>query len=270
MQAFYLLFLKECENLGQMKGTQDDSEKPGEIIFASKTLGIYLRLARLRAGFSLRDLEKRSGVSDSEIFQVESGSQECRLASFVRICAALGIPCGHVLDNVVSSNFAPYFKKIMENPSIERLTGDGCEVVRKPLALILAMMASFAAHLVRCSRPSDRAKSTDYPSDQIKASFLQFASSLESEEAPLERLSILKALSDDPIAEMSRLALLDVKAIKSLLQMLVANNKKGDLGERFEHFSGQKLSIPMWTPFLPPEKWMESAYKIKPMVGSKK
>ena len=74
----------------------------------------------------------------------------------------------------------------------------------------------------------------------------------------MERLSILAALGDDPVAEMSRLGLFELNTIKWFFEIMVLGDKKGDMGERCE-------TVPSWLPFLPPEPFAESAYKIKPM-----
>src|SRR5713101_10199907 len=83
-----------------------------DLLFWNGALGMYLRNARLAHGLSLRELERQTGVSDSEIHKVETGNQECRLSSFIKLCSALGVPCGLVLDQVISSSFA-YFAKIV-------------------------------------------------------------------------------------------------------------------------------------------------------------
>jgi transcriptional regulator with XRE-family HTH domain len=254
-----------------MKGLQDNPRFAGSVTYTNQNLGAYLKIARQRIGFSLRRLERASGVSDSEIFQIEAGSQKCTLESFVRICSALGVPCGYVLDNVVKVEVDPYFTSMRSGPlwaQVEDVVRDLAKEVAdetfiKQVALNLSMMAAFAAHLIRCSRPSARAKEMGYPDDKIKAAFLRFTDWIESDPSPLERLSVLSALVLDPLQEMHRLRLLEEGTVKSFVDMINRGEKKGYLGARYEKLAGVELSKPLWTPFIPTETFERSLFKPK-------
>lgn len=57
------------------------------------TLGELIAVARECKGWSLRDLERQSGVSNALISQIETGDvKDSGFSVIIRLCDALGLP----------------------------------------------------------------------------------------------------------------------------------------------------------------------------------
>jgi len=69
---------------------------------------IYLRQARKERGLTLKDLEQLSGVSKSEISNIETGKVIPRLDVVCKIAKALGLPCTFELCDCDQENKSKY------------------------------------------------------------------------------------------------------------------------------------------------------------------
>lgn len=227
------------------------SEPKSDILYMRNLLGVHLRQARDGAGFSIRKLEEFSGVSNSEISRVENGSQECRLESFVRICAALGIPCGQILDQVVFGQPQLYEEKIAAQPAVVKLLDRLKEL--GPLYLAnMGIIASFAAHLIRCNRPADMARAVDYPDEGLRTVFLKFADLVELVRTPGDRLKLLELLRDNPLAVLMHYGLCDSEVVTRTLKALAEGNSVADSESRKTILAAAKVrsDLPVWLPFV--------------------
>lgn len=146
---------------------------------------------------TLRDLERASGVSNSEISKIESGSQDCRLESFVKISIALGIPFGRLLDDLVLPDFPGYSDRILTETLLLDVTAS-CVELRPAFALNMGMIAAWAAHLIQCGHPILRARRVVYYSEALYRSFESFARFLDALEDFAARREMLSELSVRP------------------------------------------------------------------------
>lgn len=228
-------------------------EEHSDLLFWNNALGMYLRDARMRAGLSLRELEKRSGVSDSEIHKIETGSQECRLSSFIKVCAAIGIPGGLVLDQVVSSSMA-YFHPIVEKDStLESFINAHWKVNsfgKRALTGQIACLCSVAAHLLRCADATRKAASFQYPDPHTERVFVDFGRTVDETSEGLERLSILAALEQSPLAELERHKILCLHLLNFVARR---SSKIAPRGKTVEEIAIRGEGVPMWWPLPAPE-----------------
>jgi transcriptional regulator with XRE-family HTH domain len=190
-----------------------------DLLFHSGALGDYLRDERRRHGLSLRSLEEQTGVSDSEIHHLETGNQECRLSSFIRICSALGVPPGLALDDVLISSYSFFEPKIENDRLFEELCRERWK--RKPdqlnaLSGQLARYCCTAAHLLRCADPVRRARSFRYPTEALHSAFTKFANFVSEMRSSLERANVLRALQQQPVAELEALGVLELSFLDDL------------------------------------------------------
>ena len=186
-----------------------------------RVLGVLLRQAREGVGVSLRELERRSAVSNSEISKLEMGSQDCRLESFVRISAALGIPSGRLLDAVLFVDFAAYQKQIGDHPAFQKLTARHADLVEL-LGANIAIIAAFAVQLVLCSRPADVASSVEYPTASLREAFLRFAQGLHDAEVGYDRSRLLRQFDEHPIETLAVFKLFEWTNLEELFGALLA------------------------------------------------
>jgi len=224
-----------------------------DLLFWDNALGMYLRDARIRAGLSLRELEKQSAVSDSEIHKIETGNQECRLSSFIKVCAALGLPGGLVLDQVVSSSMA-YFHPIVEkDPTLESFIKGHWKVNsfgKRALTDQIACICSVAAHLLRCSDPKRKAASFQYPDPHTEKAFIAFAHTVDETSEGLERLSILAALVRGPLAELGRHNILCLHLLSFVARR---SSKMAPSGKTIVEIAIRGEGVPLWWPLPAPE-----------------
>lgn len=213
-------------------------------------LGVLLRQAREGAGLSLRQLESRSGVSNSEISKLESGSQDCRLESFARISAALGIPSGRLLDAVLFVDFAAYAVRINAHPSFLKITSRQADL-RELLAANIAIIAAFAVQLVLSARPMDVAASVDYPGAPLRDSFHKFASQLENVMTGIDRQLLLRRFDEHPIETLAALKVFDWEALHHLIGFLISE-KSADATKRKAWLGkiGLPPDSPIWFPVI--------------------
>jgi transcriptional regulator with XRE-family HTH domain len=249
-------------------------DRESELIFGRKLLGVYMRLAREKAGVSQRYIEVVTGISNSEISKVENGSQECRLESFVRMCAALGVSCGEVLDRVLVANPLPYEQKIKRSPHFQKLAKDHPETT-PILTLNLAVFSCFAAHLIRCSRPIELAKSTDYPDESVGLLFVKYAEFIETISKPADRLKLLEAWRDLPVEMLAQCGFLETGLVSKVLMALLAGNvgAKSELRDMVLDAGKIRRDVPVWMPFIPKPLFKndsETAAAAKDKAGDKK
>jgi len=71
------------------------------------TLGGQLRAARRGAGLSQGDFELLTGIPKARLSRYENNHVVPSLGTFVRLCRALGVPPGELLDAVYPSDGSP-------------------------------------------------------------------------------------------------------------------------------------------------------------------
>jgi transcriptional regulator with XRE-family HTH domain len=236
--------------IAAMRGRRDPDETGtanADLFFWNNALGMYLREARRRHDLSLRELERQSGVSDSEILKVESGSQECRLSSFVKLCSALGLPGGLVLDQVVSSSSAYFSTIIHDDPAFEKLTlrWTAGAFHAEALSAQMACICAVASHLLRCSNAFGKARSFNYPDDELRNLFESFARRIDNLDDPLDRTSVLMALKKQPIREIESQGLMPLKFLDSFVGQL---NRLKPAAPGIHRGAG----VPIWYPLPAP------------------
>jgi transcriptional regulator with XRE-family HTH domain len=213
---------------------------------------MYLRQARLETGLSLRELERKTGVSDSEIYKIETGDQECRLSSFIKVCAALGVPGGLVLDQVVSSSMAYFFPLVANDPDFASFAASRWTLnnfARHAVIDQIACLCSVAAHLLRCSDATRKAQSLRYPGPDTEKAFVAFGQLVDATSEGLERLSILAALERTPITELHRHNLI----CTPLLQDVVKKAKRARAQPSLVPGIIRGEGVPIWWPLPAPQ-----------------
>lgn len=234
-----------------------------DLLFWDASLGWYLRGARSRAGMSLRDLEKRAEVSDSEIHKIEAGNQQCRLSSFVRVCAALGLPGGLVLDQIVSSSFAYFTKRVFTDRDLPRILDtysvSPSTFAERVIVDQLGSICSVAAHLVRCSNATRKARALDYPAEDLKRAFVQFAQRIDNTSEGLERISIVSGLETTPIRELEQHGLMYSAFLSDLVEQAKRTPRLRTLMDVLRKTEG---GVGIWWPLPAPR----SPFEKKPVA----
>lgn len=189
-----------------------------------KDIGVQIRLWRKKSGMTLRALEARSGVSNSEISKVEKGSQACRLESFIRICAALGLPAGYILDHAVVFNSAAFEAGIRSDPMMQGICAEN-KAIEQIMVQTVAVFAAFASQLVLCSQPVKKASMVRYLHGEIEKRFVEFGYFLDGNVPPERRLSILLSLKEQTVDALLRQKLVTVPILREVAQSFLDDKK---------------------------------------------
>jgi len=169
-------------------------------------LGRFVKHLRESAGVTLRELESRSGVNNSEIARLEAGIQDCRLDSFIRICAALGAPSGSLLDVIILVDPEPYVRAIETDTAFAKsVEKHGLEA--GTASFLASVLAGLAAQLAISSKPTVAAIDIAYPNDEVRHAFICFAESLEYGATAKDRLAMLEKLKATPVEALKEMRL---------------------------------------------------------------
>lgn len=204
----------------------DSSKMRGENWFSilaieRSLIGRHLALVRKAHGWSFSQLEQASGVSRSEIHRVENGAQDCRLVTFLRLAWALGVPWGHMLDNLSK----PMEKKISlswkkDDPKFadleKTLDIKGWEDIGQ-FAAQVSEIAIFATVLARFGNASRQAERVIYPDSETKLAFESYAAKLDINEDWKWRLDLLRRLSQLPATTLEEEGILPIRFLRDFL-----------------------------------------------------
>lgn len=200
---------------------------------------------------SLRELERRSGVNNSEIFKIESGEQDCRLESFLKISAALGIPWGRTLDDVIFTSHLPFADQIQKEPALRRFQEKFPEGL-KQIALNIGMLAAWAAHLIYCGHPVMRARRVFYYSALLRDGFLTLAVLLDQLNDYGARREMIRELSAAPFRCLLAWNVLNDGVLHDLVHRLHPPAGKSLVIDRPAlELLGFKHTSLVWFPFFP-------------------
>ena len=190
----------------------------------------WLQRLRQERGLSQRDLESLTGVSRSEIHKIETNQQECRLSSFVKICAELGVPPGWMIDLVNDSNQGLLNQAVLNDAGflglLENLQIPTNDLQRR-LAEQISQTCCEAIILLRSSAPVRRLPVLSFPNQEIRTRFEAFVFSIENGMSPGQRSEHIEGLRRKPVAELQRLGLLSHDWIRSFAVRI-----SGDSGAR--------------------------------------
>lgn len=190
-----------------------------DLIFSAEQLMEWVRWLRDHRGVTYRELEKATGVTDSEIHHALAARQEIRLSSFVKVCAELGVPPGWVIDVSIQSNAGLFYQRIRAETAFADLLKeaniDG-PPVDESAGRFLASGAVLAAILLRVSKPVARVQVVGYPSEDIRQRFHSFAARLQDAGSSIDRHAALKALQRTPVQEMDRFDLVSRSTLVEL------------------------------------------------------
>lgn len=179
-------------------------------IIHPERVGEYLGAARNALGWSLREMELRSGVIHTEIFKIEKDQQECRLNSFVRLSAALGLPWGRVFDDLALCNDGVFHQAVRADAEF-KVFATALKINTDRLFDDVAMQASaivtFAAQLVRCDSALRKARQVIYPHADVELAFFDYAKRVDATDSLPVRLAILGGFNRNPVTELRRQSL---------------------------------------------------------------
>lgn len=194
------------------------------IAFSVKSIGQVLRAARLAARISFRDLARESGISMTQLQRMEEGKTDYALTRFIRICFALGLPPGDVMERAyLVSATKPRVDVSGDNDVMEALHAARLSGVEAQKAL--ATIGNFAGHLhwvvihtLVSSRPAFTRAAASSPSAACHEALLKFGDMVE-ECSSSERLEMVRSLKIRPLDKLKSLGLITPQTIADVIAM---------------------------------------------------
>jgi transcriptional regulator with XRE-family HTH domain len=227
-----------------------------EWILRPHNIGVYLGRARVALKWSLRELELASGVGHTEIYKIENDLQECRVPTFIRLAAALGIPWGRVFDDLGESNVGVFYRALTADRDfqalVDRVSPNGY-AGGPDVAMCLHGILAFAAQLVRCASAERTARRASYPSQATRDAFIRYAQQVDAVESLVQRLSIKDQFLKRPIEGLTERGLLFEDLLRSYVRNRALPKKQRQAGvglwlpgediRRFPSFAGDTTEI---------------------------
>ncbi len=187
--------------------------------YKSHTLGYILREARQQAGYSLRKLAEISGVSASQIHNIETNKYDVSLENYLRICLSLGVPPGLPLEDSLYPLFSFYADDIEGGEKPECFTAEEWKDPQfKNLASsFMGICAATYQHLLSISYPIVFCERIEYPASKMEARFKEIAKEIHHYNS-LERLNDSMALKQYPVQVLQSKELVFPEYIRSLCE----------------------------------------------------
>lgn len=182
-----------------------------DLLWQTANLGGWLRWLRGDRDFSIKRLARLSGVAASEIHKIETGRQECRIQSLLKMCAVLGASPGWILERAMSSCQGIFLQMILTDadfPALKERFKIASPELAKEVASILTCACETAAFLLRCSDPVSRLEGVSFPHEEWRKRFTVFAEKIAATGESVDRASILEGLYSNPVRELSNQGLL--------------------------------------------------------------
>jgi transcriptional regulator with XRE-family HTH domain len=187
-----------------------------------KRLGQMLRLAREEGGFTVREVASISGLDFTHVSKIELGNTNVALEKFARLCCALMIPPGIVLESFIWIGRAEGF---LSDPMVIRLTGEhpGRHGLDNEISGFIAGTALALSYTLKSSNPLLMLINMEFAVEPQRDDFLTFARERVFQLTPAARREILFLAMTKGWDYLASIGLLNVPHLNAYL----ANSKHG-------------------------------------------
>lgn len=203
------------------------------ITYKRNTLGFILREARQQAGYSLRGLAEISGVSASQIHNIETNKYDVSLENYLRICLSLGLPPGMPLEDALIPNPSFYSEIIEKGPCPESFPPAQWDDSKNRdfISVCLGCHAAVYHYLLTISCPIGFCQHIEYPAPKMRDRYKEVAVIIDQWNS-LERLNEIMALKTFPMRVLQGAKLTFPEDVMNKLALVL---------------SGERVAI--WMPF---------------------
>ena len=186
-------------------------------------LGKMLRVVREEGFLTVRDVASATGLDFSHLSQIELGRPNISVDTFVRICAALGIPPGILVETCLFVSRSIYHVNWLNDEALKQWADmrNLAEVEKKECADFIAGSALVLSYLLKSSNPLFFVERIEFVVQEQKGRFEDFARGFSPSKVPETRRALLLNLVADTWSTLRDLALLD----DSFLEKYLAQNK---------------------------------------------
>ena len=193
-----------------------------------ETIGGVLKKARENLGYSYRKLSEKCGVSPMQLLRIEQGKHEYSLAKFVRVCVALGVPVGSIIEHATVFNYD--FKRHPIPADVLKLIGSKSdpEFKKKQNGFDVFIWNAFQSvrRIITDASALAAIREYSFTSERLRINYERFAHEVEAW-TNRERVAALEALQNDPYKKLTSLGLFNAELVASFI------NREADQGFHF-------------------------------------
>lgn len=157
-------------------------------------LGSILREAREAVALTVRDVSARAGLSNSHISKIELGQIQVSADTFVRVCFALSLPPGLVLESCSLLSRGIYEAAAYNDPAVLQMASKSGKLdytIRKKISDFIAGTALALSYLLKSSAPQNLVDRIEFPVQPQRECFRRFAQETIEHLSPIERNEVL-------------------------------------------------------------------------------
>ena len=191
-------------------------------------LGLILREARDSVGLTVRDVAARVGLTNSHISKIELGQIQVSADTFVRVCLALSLPPGLILESCVLVSRGIHEASAYNDPAVLEMASKSGRVdyaLRETIADFIAGSALLASYLLKSSAPQNLLDRIDFPIPPQKECFRGLVKEVESGMLPIERNEILVHLVTDCYRTLTKMGLLRKEFVTDYVVLCSEENR---------------------------------------------
>ena len=195
---------------------------PDEFHLERKRLGQMLRLAREEGGFTVREVAAVSGLDFTHVSKIELGNTNVSLEKFARLCNALMIPPGIVLESFIWIGRAEGF---LNDPIVTKLASEHPDKfgLDGEISDFIAGTALALSYTLKSSNPLLMLDNMEFAVEPQRDDFLTFVRERVFQLTPAARRKILFLAMTKGWDYLASIGLLNVPHLNAYL----ANSKHG-------------------------------------------
>ncbi len=190
-----------------------------------RLLGTLLRVTREEGFLTVRQVALASGLSFTHISKIELGQLDVSADKFVRLCYALGIPPGILLESCAFLSRMIYHVDWLNDEHLKAWAEERNlnRAEKQEGADFIAGTALLLSYLLKSSNPTFLLERIDFPVHEQKQRFDDFVQTLPLSEPPENRRALVFNLIADPFPTLRTLKLLEDSFLEKYLEQ---NNAK--------------------------------------------
>ena len=156
----------------------------------SRLLGEFLRAAREEECLTVRQVADAAGLDFSHISKIELGRLDVSVGNFIRICFALCLPPGVVLESCSFVSRGTYREPFFNDDQVKAMAsgkGAEAETFRMQAADFLGGTALAVSYLLKSTNPVATVERLSFPVPAQRDRLRTFAKKIPSTLSPLDR-----------------------------------------------------------------------------------
>ena len=193
----------------------------GALSYKQTTLGFFLRKARMDLGYSLREVQKITGISRSRINRLEHGDFDATVDTFVRLCVALGLPPGTLVEDCIYSDVTYFRLKLKTDDGLRVLITDNKWTAIQKEEMLISFCAGCCtklAELLWASDPVAHSGGEVLPVKELYKPYLAAAERIKGTFSSEDRVNTITALDRTPFEELKHWGLCSIGILSACIQ----------------------------------------------------